>query len=667
MSIPVEDGVRSRVVIEEVTPEVNSGRYPVKRVIGERVVVEADIYADGHDRLGARLLWRRQGEGEWQSAPLEPLNNDRRRGEFPVVAVGCYEYTIEGWIDEFETWRADLEKRIAAGQELSVELLIGAGIVRAAAERAGGEEGAMLHVFAASLRNAGVSPAEHIETALGNELSELISRHPDLERATRYGQTLAVWVDRPRARFSAWYEMFPRSASVEPGRHGTFRDVEARLPYLAELGFDILYFPPIHPIGTTFRKGPNNTLTASPGDPGCPWGIGSAEGGHQAIHHELGTLDDFKRLTLKAREFDIEIALDIALQCSPDHPYLTEHPEWFRRRPDGAIQYAENPPKKYQDIYPFDFENPDWQSLWMEIKSIFDYWIQQGVTIFRVDNPHTKPFRFWEWLIGEIKSEHPNVLFLSESFTRPKVMHRLAKVGFTQSYTYFTWRTNKWELEQYLTELSQHPSREYFIPSLWPNTPDILHEYLTTGGRPAFIARLVMAATAAANYGIYGPAFELCLNTPREKGSEEYLYSEKYEIKLWNVDDPASIRGIVAAVNRARRDNPALQSDWSLRFHPIDNPFLLCYSKQTDDLSNVVLIAVNLDPFNTQIGWVDLPLEEFGLGWDEPYQVHDLLTDERYTWHGGRNYIELNPHKMPAHIFRLRRRVPGESGVDESE
>ncbi len=653
-----------RVVIEKVTPEVNGGRYPIKRTVGEKVIVEADIFADGHESLSARLLWRQSSETLWQESLMTLLGNDLWRGEFSVTAVGKCEYTIQAWINPFTTWRENLLKRISGGQDLELEILIGVEIVRQSLSRASGDDLLRLSHYCELLGRGEI--AERGEIALDERLLALIERYHDRDKSTTYHSIMPVWVDRPKARFSSWYEMFPRSAANEQGKHGTLTDVINRLPYVAELGFDVLYLPPIHPIGKSFRKGKNNSIVATSGDPGSPWGIGSDEGGHKAIHPELGTLNDFKQLVQEAKEYGIEIALDIALQCSPDHPYVKEHRGWFKERPDGRIQYAENPPKKYQDIYPLDFECKDWFELWQEIKSIFLFWIEQGVTIFRVDNPHTKPFRFWEWVIAEIKIDHPDILFLAEAFTRPKIMHQLAKIGFTQSYTYFTWRNDKWELEQYFTELSQESGREYFIPNLWPNTPDILHEYLQAGGRPAFISRLVLAATASGNFGIYGQAYELCHNKPKEKGSEEYLNSEKYEIIHYDSDDPANIRTIIAAVNQARKDNSALQSNWNIQFHQIDNPFLIFYSRQSEDKSNTVLVAVNLDPFNTQIGWVDLRIADLGLTRNESYQVHDLLTDMKYIWRGERNYIELNPQKMPAHIFKLTRRT-GEGVVEEFE
>src|SRR5438067_10699100 len=451
--------------------------------------------------------------------------------------------------------------------------------------------------------------------------------------------------------------MFPRSCASEPGVHGTLRDCEQRLPYVAGMGFDVLYLPPIHPIGRSFRKGKNNELGAGPEDVGSPWAIGAKEGGHKAIHPQLGTLEDFKRLVTKAKESGIEIALDIAFQCAPDHPYAREHPEWFRKRPDGSIQYAENPPKKYQDIYPLDFETDHWKELWDELKSIIVFWCEQGVRIFRVDNPHTKAFPFWEWAIAEVKKDYPEALFLAEAFTRPKVMYRLAKSGFSQSYTYFAWRNTAYELYQYFTELAQPPVREFFRPNLWPNTPDILTEYLQSGGRPAFQARLILAATLGASYGIYGPAFALMEGRPREQGSEEYLDSEKYQVRPWKRDDPNSLRELITIVNRIRRENPALQTDRGLRFHPTENDQLLAYSKSTPDNANVVLTVVNVDPHHVQRGMVNLPLEELGLDRERSFQAHELISGARYLWNGPRNFVELNPRSMPGQIFRFLRRV----------
>ncbi|MGH7966810.1 MAG: alpha-1,4-glucan--maltose-1-phosphate maltosyltransferase, partial [Candidatus Binatia bacterium] len=513
----MKDEGRVRVVISGVQPEIECGRFPIKRTVGEKVVVEADIFADGHEALSGMLLYRHAKEEQWSQIPLQPLVNDRWRGEFVVTTLGQYLYTLQAWIDRFTSWRRDLAKRIEAGQDIAIDLLVGAALIAEASGRAEGEDAAKLKEWAAVLRLARKSQLSvRTQLALTEELSAVAEKYPDRQGAATYDKQLAVVVDRERARFSTWYEMFPRSCAAEPGHLGTFKDCEARLPYVAAMGFDVLYLPPIHPIGQAHRKGKNNAPVATADDPGSPWAIGAEEGGHKAFHPQLGTLEDFQRLVAKAQEYDMELALDLAFQCTPDHPYVQEHPQWFRHRPDGSIQYAENPPKKYQDIYPLDFETEHWQELWDELKSVVFFWIDQGIRIFRVDNPHTKSFRFWEWLIGAIRKEYPEVIFLAEAFTRPKVMYRLAKLGFTQSYTYFAWRNTKQELTQYFTELTQTEVREYFRPNLWPNTPDILTEYLQLGGRPAFMTRLVLAATLGASYGIYGPAFELGENHPRE-------------------------------------------------------------------------------------------------------------------------------------------------------
>jgi len=657
-----KDG-RYRVIIEAVKPEVDGGRFAIKRTLGEKVVVEADVFADGHDAISCLLLYRRDGESQWKEAPMDFLVNDRWRGEFSVTELGQYRYTVQAWVDHFKSWRQGLLKKVDAGQDVSIDLLTGAELVEEASHRATGSDGKKLKAVAISL-GASEDSSDRVRIAVGDELSELMARHPDRKLAMTYERELVVMVDRPKARFSAWYEMFPRSGSPKPGHHGTFKDCEGRLAYIASMGFDVLYFPPIHPIGQTHRKGKNNVPGTGPDEPGSPWAIGSAEGGHKAVHPQLGSLEDFRRLVDKAEKHGMEIAIDLAFQCTPDHPYVKEHPEWFRWRPDKTVQYAENPPKKYEDIYPLNFETKKWQELWNELKGVVLFWIEQGVRIFRVDNPHTKPFHFWEWLIGEVKQDHPEVIFLAEAFTRPKVMYQLAKLGFTQSYTYFAWRNTKWELAEYFTELTQTEVREYFRPNLWPNTPDILTEYLQMEGRPAFMVRLVLAATLGANYGIYGPAFELYENRPKEPGSEEYLDSEKYEIKNWDITSPGSLADFIGRVNRIRRENPALQGDWGLLFHPTDNDQLTCYSKQTEDLSNIIVIVVNLDPHHKHSGWLELPLETLGIDPRQPFQVHDLLNDARYLWQGNRNYVELDPRVVPAHIFRLRRRIRTEHDFD---
>ncbi len=654
----------SRVVIETVTPEIDGGRFPIKRTVGDQVLVEADVFTDGNDAITAVLLYGKAADSRWREAPMTLLVNDRWQGRFTVTEVGRYHYTLEAWVDRFASWRRDLEKRLEAGQDVSVDLSLGAGLVKDASACASGDDAERLRMLAVALATDGQCPSDRVRVALDDELASLMGKYPDRRSSAIYGKKLAIVVDREKARFSTWYEMFPRSSSSEPGHHGTFKDCEARLPYVKAMGFDVLYFPPIHPIGRTHRKGKNNAPGAGTNDPGSPWGIGSVEGGHKAVDRRLGTLEEFRRFVARARAQQIEVALDIAFQCSPDHPYVKEQPEWFRWRPDGTVQYAENPPKKYQDIYPLDFETPRWRELWDELKSVVLFWIEQGVRIFRVDNPHTKPFRFWEWLIGAVKEAHPDVIFLSEAFTRPKVMYTLAKLGFTQSYTYFAWRNTKWELTEYFSELTQTDVREYFRPSLWPNTPDILTEYLQTGGRPAFMTRLVLAATLGASYGIYGPAFELCENRARASGSEEYLDSEKYEIKRWDIARPDSLKDFIALVNQIRRDSLALQQDRNLRFHRVDNDQLICYSKAVEDLTNVILVVVNLDPHHTHSGWVELDLDTLKLVEERPYQVHDLLTGARYQWHGRRNYVELDPHVVPAHIFRVERQVRTERDFD---
>jgi starch synthase (maltosyl-transferring) len=654
---------RKRVVIEGVEPEIDAGRFAIKRIVGDEVEVEADVFADGHDHVAARLLFRYHQVPEWSVAPMQPLGNDRWRAAFPVVRLGEYLYSVAGWIDHFDTWRGDLEKRIAAGQDIHVDLLNGAQLIEEAAQRGSRDDSDALRRWAAQLRSAKDTETAK-KAALDPALAALMAQYMDPRLESRYERELRVVVDREKARYSAWYEMFPRSAAAEPGRHGTFRDCEARLDYVARLGFDVLYLPPLHPIGRSFRKGKNNSVTAQPGDVGSPWAIGGDEGGHLALHAELGTLEDFRSLLRSAAKKNIELAMDVAFQCSPDHPWVREHPEWFRKRADGSIQYAENPPKKYQDIYPLDFESSDWEGLWAGLRDVFLFWIEQGVRIFRVDNPHTKSFPFWEWLIAEIKRDFPDALFLAEAFTRPRVMQRLAKLGFSQSYTYFSWRNTKQELTEYLTELTQTRVREFLRPNLWPNTPDILPEALQIGGRPAFLMRAVLAATLGSSYGIYGPAFELGENRPLRPGSEEYLNSEKYEIREWDLEAPHSIGEALAEINRARRENTALHASHELFFHPTDNPYLIAYSKASRDGSNVVLAVVNLDPFHKQIGWVDLELERLHVRPAETFQVLDQLTGRRYLWQGPRNYIELTPETIPAHIFRVLRRVRSERDFD---
>jgi len=648
---------RCRVVVEHVDPEIDAGRFPIKRTAGERVVVEADVFAEGHDELACVLLHRPAGQAKWREAPMRPLVNDRWRGEFVVGAPGHHVYTVEGWVDHFHTWVRDLVRRLEAGQDVTIDLRIGAELVSAAAGRARGADAARLRDHARALTGAAGE-----QRALSVELADLMARHPDRCDATRYERELEVLVDRERARFGAWYELFPRSASPVAGRHGTFRDVEARLPYVAGMGFDVLYLPPIHPIGRTFRKGRNNAVQCDPTDPGSPWAIGGPEGGHKAVNPELGTLEDFRRLVRAAEKHGLEVAMDIAFQASPDHPYVQEHPEWFRHRPDGAIQYAENPPKKYQDIYPFDFECEDWRALWQELHSVFEFWIEQGVRIFRVDNPHTKPFAFWEWVIREVRDRHPDVILLSEAFTRPRVMQRLAKLGFDQSYTYFAWRNEAWELREYLTELTRTQVREYMRPSLWTNTQDILTETLQTGGRAASALRFVLAATLGASYGIFGPSFELVEVTPLTPGREEYLNSEKYQVRHWDLDRPGSLRPLITKVNRLRREHRALQQDRTLRFLKTDNERLLAYAKSDENGGRAILVVVNLDPRWKQSGWVEVPVR--ARAGHPPYRVDDVLNDRGFTWRTDSwNYVELDPADTPAHIVQLPRPLVPEGSI----
>ena len=647
---------RVRAVIDAVRPAVDGGRFAVKRTVGEALEVEAHCFADGHDVLRAVLAWRGEDAKDWQEIEMQPLGNDVWRAVFTPESIGRYRYTVAAWVDRFATWRHEFGRRDDPADR-AVAVLAGAELAGQAAARAKGADAKALADWAKRLRNS-------TEAALDEEMAAIAARHPDRSHEARWPLEMPLTVERERARFSTWYELFPRSAAAEPGRHGTFKDVEQRLAYVAELGFDVLYLPPIHPVGRERRKGKNNAVSAAPDDVGSPWAIGAREGGHKSIHPQLGTQEDFRRLVKAAAKHGLEIALDIAYQCATDHPYVKEHPGWFRKRADGSIQYAENPPKKYEDIYPFDFECEDWQALWAELKSVFDYWIGEGVKIFRVDNPHTKAFAFWEWAIAELQRAHPDVIFLAEAFTRPKVMHRLAKLGYTQSYTYFAWRNTRQELTDYFTELAQGPGREYLRPNVWPNTPDILTEALQVGGRAAFMQRFALAATLSANYGIYGPAYELLEHRPREAGSEEYLDSEKFQLRHWDLERADSLRAYIAAFNRIRRENPALQADASLRFFPTDNEQLIAYGKQTPDRVNQIVCVVNLSPQHPHGGWVELDLGRLGIEPDRPYQMHDLLSGARYLWNGPRNFVQLDPQRSPAHVFRVRRHLHREQDFD---
>ena len=652
---------RERIVIESVTPQIGCGRYPVKRVAGDQLVVEADIFSDGHDEVAAVLLYRKEGDQSWQEIALRRLDNDRWQGAFTLAEPGSYHYTLLGWVDRFLTWQKDLQKRQAAGQNITVDIQIGVGLIEQAAQETSGEVAARLRRAATALAHA-EDRQSAVALGLDPELGTLISACCARGLATRYHRELPVTVDRKKALFSTWYELFPRSCGPA-GKHGTLKDCLGLLPELAEMGFDVLYLPPIHPIGVSKRKGRGNAPLAQPGDPGSPWAIGSAAGGHKAVHPELGSIKDFLALVREAGKLGIEIALDLAFQCSPDHPYLKEHPEWFLWRPDGTVQYAENPPKKYQDIIPFNFETESWRELWEELKGVLFFWMDQGVHIFRVDNPHTKPFPFWEWLIGEARQRSPEVIFLAEAFTRPKVMYRLAKLGFTQSYSYFAWRACKEDLTGYLEELTRGEAREYLRPNFWPNTPDILTQYLQVGGRPAFVIRLVLAATLCSSYGIYGPPFELCIGAA-EPASEEYLHGEKYQIRSWDRDAPGNLKRFIALLNRIRREHTVLQSTNNLEFYQTDSDSVIFYGKGSSDGSPALLVAVNLDPFHAVQAGLRVPLARLGIQAGQSYLVQDLLSGENFIWQGAWNTVALDPGLAPARIFRVRSWLRREADFD---
>jgi starch synthase (maltosyl-transferring) len=643
----------NRVIIERVSPEIDDGSFPANRVVGERVRVEADIFADGHDELSAVLLHRGPGQRSWRKTAMVHTVNDRWFGMFTVEQKGRYLYTIQAWVNHYFTWCGDVLKKLDAGQNIEVELEIGLRMLERAREQAVKRDAQKFETLIAEA-GGGSDPCKRVELLISERTRALMDANTPDGSVTTYKRELSLLVERPRALFSTWYEIFPRSCGREPGKHGTLHDCTNVLPDIASMGFDVVYLPPIHPIGKTHRKGADNTSLAGPDDPGSPWAIGSKEGGHTSVDPNLGTLEDFREFVRTARGLNLEVALDLAFQCSPDHPYVREHPKWFRWRTDGTVQYAENPPKKYEDILPLNFETEEREVLWEELKRVVLFWIEAGVSIFRVDNPHTKPFAFWEWLIGEVRKLHPDVFFLAEAFTRPKVMYRLAKVGFSQSYTYFTWRNTKQELVEYLKELTRTEVRDYFRPNFWPNTPDILPEYLQYGGRPAFIVRLVLAATLSSNYGIYGPAFELCVSEALE-GREEYRDSEKYEIKSWNREAEGNIREIIARVNTIRRENPALQETNNVQFFDIENDSLLFYAKADRDRSNLFFVAVNLDPYNIQSGRVRVPLDLLHMKHDQPYLLHDQLSDDKYIWQGEYGFVALNPAVLPVHLFKVHR------------
>ncbi|MBM3220531.1 MAG: alpha-1,4-glucan--maltose-1-phosphate maltosyltransferase [Candidatus Rokubacteria bacterium] len=638
---------RRTVIIENVAPSVDGGRYAAKREIGTRVEVSADVFKEGHDVLAAWVLYRHETETAWREAPMRFVDNDRWGGEIVVDRLGRWLFTVEAMNDAFQSWLADLAKRVDAKQDVASELKEGAALVATAAERASGSDARRLSEHATRLARGDANAARN------PDLAALMARHRDRSQATRCPIEFPLQVDRERARFAAWYEFFPRSGSTAE-RSATFKEAQAQLERAAAMGFDVVYLPPIHPIGRSHRKGRNNTLTSKPGDPGSPWAIGGAEGGHDAVHPDLGTIEDFDDFVAKAGELGLDVALDFAIQCSPDHPYVREHPEWFFHRPDGTIKYAENPPKKYQDVYPVNFYTEDIGPLWAEMKRVVEFWVGHGVKTFRVDNPHTKPVVFWEWMIREIQREHPDVVFLAEAFTRPKMMKVLAKIGFTQSYTYFTWRNEKTEIREYLEEITEDPVAEYLRGNLWPNTPDILHATLVRGGRPAFKMRLVLAATLSSLYGMYS-GYELCEHVPVAPTSEEYLDSEKYEVKARDWNAPGNLSDFITRVNTIRRGNRALQLYRNLRFYQSDSPHILWYGKMTEDRENAIFVAVNLDPTAERESMVEVPLDVLGIPANRPYTMHELLSDRTWEWVGPRGFVKLYPDVDPAQVFRLER------------
>ena len=662
-----------RIAIEHVYPELDGGRHPIKRVVDDELEIQADIFCDGHGHLRAIVEFAGHGQ-EWRETPLVLFDNDRWVGRVHLDKVGLWRYTIAAWIDRFESWRDEFEKKRGADQNLELELVEGRAVLAAGLSQADLDDAGRLRTVLMEF-DTGDTP-QRTQLMLSPLVRELMARCQPRGAFTRHSRELEVVVDRPTARFAAWYEMFPRSQGKVAGKSASFDDCIARLTEIAGLGFDVVYLVPIHPIGRVNRKGRNNSPIAEPGDPGSPYAIGSAEGGHRAIHPELGTLADFRRFVAAAAALGLEVALDFAIQCAPDHPWVREHPEWFRFRPDGTIKYAENPPKKYQDIVNVDFYNPDRTGLWTELCDTVMFWIDEGVRIFRVDNPHTKPLPFWRWLIGEVKLRCPEAIFLSEAFTRPKMMQALAKVGFTQSYTYFTWRNSKTELMEYLTELTQDQTKEYFRPNFFTNTPDILPVFLQQGGRPAFRIRLVLAATLSGVYGIYN-GFELCENTPLggpaeptaseqqefielygntpPPAREEYLNSEKYEYKVWDWDRPGNIKEDIRVLNRFRRVNPALQEFLNLRFLDCPDPNILAYAKTSIDKTNTVIVAVNLDPHSAHEGEIELPLAEFGVAPDTEFLLEEAFTQRVVICRGSRQRLCLDPETNPSMIFRLLR------------
>jgi starch synthase (maltosyl-transferring) len=639
------------ILIETVSPCIDGGRHATKTIVGEPCVVEADIFRDGHSHIRAVLRWQRKGDQRFEEAPMSYLENDRFRGEFPVAQSGPYLFTIEAWTDRFSTWLEGFVKKVNAERDATLDLREGIELVRQTAVRASELERGVLVEAMARLESS-IDADEALEVLATEALQNLMAALDEREDAVTFEPVLKVFACRPKARFSTWYELFPRSETDDPERAATLRDAERRLPKLQAMGFDVVYLTPVHPIGLTNRKGKDDTAKALPGEPGSPWAIGSRAGGHTAIEPSLGTLDDFDHFVATARALDVEIALDFAIQCSPDHPWVEEHPDWFEHRADGSFRYAENPPFEYQDVYRVDFDTQDRVGLYTELYRVLMFWISHGVTIFRVDNPHTKPVTFWEWIISKVQASNPEVIFLAEAFTRPKMMKALAKAGFTQSYSYFTWRNEKRELEEYLIELTQTEMRHYFIPNFFTNTHDVLPEFLQKGGPAAFKLRLVLAATLSPSYGIYS-GYELCENLA-VPGTEEYASSEKFEIKARNYDAPGNLNDLILRLNRIRRENPALQLLANVDFMKTDDENMIVYLKSTHDRSNQVLVAVNLDPSGPHHCIAEVPPGKLGRGPGETYRVTDLLSGTEYRW-GAHNYIRLDPTFLPAHILLVER------------
>lgn len=651
---PFPTSGQCRAVVERVSPEIDGGRFATKAIVNEVITVEADIIIDGHDTIAARLLFKHESDKTWSETIMSDMSNDRWVGRFTAKKQGFYTYTVEAWVDHIASWQHEVDLKVRDGQHLKVEIMQGELFLNGMAKLAKGDDKKAIQEAIKAMKAGYLSDenryGEAIQIAMSEQMHEWLTKYPERQNAFRYKE-LNLYVDRKKAGFSAWYSMFPRSASREIGKHGTFKDVENLLPRISEMGFDVLYLPPIHPIGKTHRKGKNNTIHCTEDDAGVPYGIGSEEGGHTAIHSELGNLADFKHLVNECNKYDIEIAMDLAIQCSPDHPWVKDHPDWFKILPDGTIKYAENPPKKYQDIYPVNFETEDWKNLWQELKSVMQTWAEWGVKIIRVDNPHTKSFVFWEWVIAEIKKDYPDMIFLAEAFTKPKVMQQLAKLGYSQSYTYYVWRTTKAEIIEYMTELTKSEMRHYFRPNFWPNTHDIDPYMLQTGHEPLFLIRYFMAATLAGNYGIFGPTYEYLYHAPYA-GKEEYAFSEKYEIKWWNWEHRNKLTYIITQVNKIRRENSAFHNTNNIDFCQIDNDQLLAYLKIAAD-GNRILCITSLDGHNRQGGFVKIPLWKINKNESESYRVHDLLSGATYIWKGNTNFVELDPNILPFHLFRI--------------